>query len=384
MDVIASLPASLPLREVAGWARAVEELGFDVMHVPETTHDPFTVAALALSATDAITVRTSMVVAFPRSPMVVAYAAWDLAGFSDGRFELGLASQVRGNIVDRYSTEWSEPVARLRDYILSVRAIFHSFQTGEPLHHIGTHYRFTRLQPYFNPGPLEGAAPSIWTGGVNRRMCALAGELSDGFVCHPTNSHPRVLTGSIVPAIQNGRASVERGDVGPVIVAGPQPIMASTPELLEQAREERRSELAFLYSTPAYLPQLELFGMAELGASLSEMARRSDWSELARHLTDDVLNVLVPQGTYDELPDVLKQWYAGLCDGIVLAVPPEAFDDDGYRALVDRCRAIPAARDVGQDPIRDGVATPVHQPDWRRPPGLPVAGSGAERVPGER
>ena len=344
MDVIASLPATLPLREVAPWARSVEELGFDVMHVPETTHDPFTVAALALSVTETITVRTSMVVAFPRSPMVVAYAAWDLARFSGGRFELGLASQVRGNIVDRYSAEWSEPVARLRDYIASVRAIFHSFQTGEPLEHLGSHYRFTRLQPYFNPGPLDVAAPTIWTGGVNPRMCALAGEVSDGFVCHPTNSHPRVLMGSIVPAIQDGGASVGRSDGGPTIVAGPQPVMASTSERLQQAREERRSELAFLYSTPAYLPQLELFGLADLGAALSEMARRSDWADLGRHLTDDVLDVLVPQGTYDELPAVLEHWYAGLCDGIVLAVPPEALDDDGYRELVDRCRAIPAAR----------------------------------------
>jgi probable F420-dependent oxidoreductase len=350
MDVIASVPATLPLREVSEWARSAEHMGFDVLHVPETTHDPFTVAALALAATERITVRTSMVLAFPRSPMVTAYSAWDLARFSDGRFQLGLASQVRGNIVDRYSSEWSEPVARLRDYIGSVRAIFHSFQTGDPLHHVGPHYRFTRLQPYFNPGPLHVPPPPIWTGGVNRRMCALAGEVSDGFVCHPTNSHPRVLTESILPAIEEGRASVDRGDSGPLIVAGPQPVMAATAGGLEQAREARRPELAFLYSTPAYRPQLELFGLGDLGATLSDMAQRNDWSGLASHLTDDVLEVLVPQGTYDELPEVLEQWYAGLCHGIVLAVPPEAFADDGYRALVDRCRSIPAATQPLADP----------------------------------
>jgi probable F420-dependent oxidoreductase len=346
LDVIASLPATLALREVAGWARSVEETGFDVLHVPETTHDAFTVAALALDATESITVRTSMVVAFPRSPMVTAYAAWDLARFSDGRFELGLASQVRGNIVGRYSTAWSDPVGRLREYVGSVRAIFHSFQTGDPLEYTGSHYRFTLLQPYFNPGPLDVPAPAIWTGGVNRRMCALAGEISDGFVCHPTNSHPRVLAASIVPAIQEGRALAGRGDDGPVIVAGPQPIMASTADGLQQARDARRPEFAFLYSTPAYRPQLELFGFGDLGAALSDMARRSDWSELSRHVTDDVLDVLVPQGTYDELPDVLERWYGGVCGGIVLAVPPTAFEDEGYRALVDRCRAIPSARGV--------------------------------------
>jgi probable F420-dependent oxidoreductase len=346
LDVIASLPGTLPLAEVAAWSRSVEGLGFDVMHVPETTHDPFTVAALALAATETITVRTSMVVAFPRSPMVVAYAAWDLARFSGGRFELGLASQVRGNIVDRYSTEWTEPVARLRDYIAAVRAIFHSFQTGEPLQHLGPHYRFTRLQPYFNPGPLEVPAPTIWTGGVNRRMCSLAGEVSDGFVCHPTNSHPQVLRASILPAIDEGRVASHRPD-GPTVVAGPQPVMAATDEGLEEAREARRSELAFLYSTPAYLPQLELFGLGELGSALSEMARRSDWSQLSGHLTDEVLDVLVPQATYGDLPAVLEHWYAGLCSGIVLAVPPQAVHDHGYRSLVDRLRAIPSAQGWG-------------------------------------
>lgn len=341
MDVIASLPGTVPLAEVAAWSRSVEDLGFDVMHVPETTHDPFTVAALALAATETITVRTSMVVAFPRSPMVVAYASWDLARFSGGRFELGLASQVRGNIVDRYSTEWSEPVARLRDYVAAVRAIFHSFQTGERLEHLGPHYRFTRLQPYFNPGPLETPPPAIWTGGVNPRMCALAGEVSDGFVCHPTNSHPRVIRDSILPALEEGRLKAGRS-AGPVVVAGPQPIMAATEQGLEQAREVRRSELAFLYSTPAYLPQLELFGLGELGTSLSEMARREDWSQLSGHLTDEVLDVLVPQGTHEELPTVLNQWYAGICGGIVLAIPVEAADHDAFRELVERIRTIPS------------------------------------------
>ena len=110
--------------EIGAWAARAERLGFDVIHISETIHDPFTVAALALQHTDAVTVRTSMVLAFPRSPMITAYAAWDLAKYSGGRFQLGIASQVRGNIVGRFSAEWSEPSARLADYIRSLRAIF--------------------------------------------------------------------------------------------------------------------------------------------------------------------------------------------------------------------------------------------------------------------
>ena len=339
MEVVASWPSSSPLGGVAEWAQRAEALGFDVMHVPETIHDPFTVAALALANTETLAVRTSMVVAFPRSPMVTAYSAWDLARFSGGRFQLGLASQVRGNIVGRFSAEWSEPVARLREYIGAVRAIFTSFQSGTELLFEGEHYRFDRLQPYFNPGPIDTDPPAVWMGGVGPRMCELAGETSDGFVCHPTNSHPELLRASILPAIDAGGARSGRHDGGPRIIAGPQPIMAATKSELETVREGRRSELAFLYSTPAYRPQLEMFGLGELGGVLSQMAQRSDWDDLHRHLTDDVIQQLVPHGTYDALPDVLSEWYAGLCDGIVLTIPDDA-ESTTFRTLVERCQAI--------------------------------------------
>ena len=210
MEMVATAPAQMGPGEIGDWAARAERIGYDTIHISETIHDPFTVAAFALQRTTSLTVRTSMVVAFPRSPMITAYAAWDLAKYSGGRFQLGIASQVRGNIVGRFSAEWSEPVARLGDYIAALRAIFHSFQTGADLDYTGPHYRFDRLQPYFNPGPLEHPAPQIWTGAVNTRMCAMAGELADGFVCHPTTSHPMVLRAHILPALAEGASRADR------------------------------------------------------------------------------------------------------------------------------------------------------------------------------
>ncbi|MFC7505276.1 LLM class flavin-dependent oxidoreductase [Nocardioides sp. GCM10030258] len=337
MEIVASWPASSPLAGVGAWARRAEDLGFDVMHVSETIHDPFTVAALALANTTTLTVRTSMVVAFARSPMLTAYTAWDLARFSGGRFQLGLASQVRGNIIGRYAAPWSEPVARLSDYVAAVRASFESFQTGAELNHDGPHYPLTRLQPYFNPGPLDVAAPTIWTGGVNRGMCELAGQVADGFVCHPTNSHPTMISSAILPALQTGCERAGRSGL-PRLIAGPQPLMAASYDDLAAVRDARRPELAFLYSTPAYRPQLAMFDLEDLGEELTAMAARSDWSGLGDHLTDEVIDRLVPQGTFATLPDVLATWYAGLCDGIVLGVPDAP--DDVVRDLVRRCREI--------------------------------------------
>jgi probable F420-dependent oxidoreductase len=342
MEIIASAPARIGLSEIADWAARMERIGFDVIHIAETIHDPFTIAAMALTHTKQLTVRTSMVLAFPRSPMIVAYAAWDLAKYSNGRFQLGIASQVRGNIVGRFSSVWSEPVSRLGEYIASLRAIFHAFQTGEPLNYVGKHYRFSRLQPYFNPGPIDHPIPQIWTGGVNRRMCILAGELSDGFVCHPTNSHPDILTARILPAIAEGARAAGRKGV-PAVVANAQPMMAATRDDVEKQRGPRRAELAFLYTTPAYRRQLEDFGLAELGEALSEMARRREWGDLANHLTDEVMNRVVPQGTYQEIPDILTQWYSGLCTGLNLPVSADDAHDRQLAELVQRCKTIRGA-----------------------------------------
>ncbi|WP_372736603.1 TIGR03617 family F420-dependent LLM class oxidoreductase [Nocardioides sp.] len=344
MELVASWPAESSLSQVGDYARRVEALGFDVMHVPETTHDPFTVCALALDATQTLVLRTSMVVAFPRSPMVTALAAWDLSRFSGGRFQLGIASQVRGNIVGRYSAEWSEPVTRLRDYVLALRAIFAAFQTGEPLSYQGAVYTFDRLQPYFNPGPLPHQGPSIWTGAVNVQMTTMAGEVADGFVCHPTHSHPRVLRDLTRPALLRGAARSGREDGGPAVVVGPQPIMAASRQGLEVARENRRADLAFLYSTPAYRTQLAAFGLDDLGERLSAMAAADQWEHLDRHLNDEVIDMLVPVGTYAELPGVLEEWYSGTCAGIGLSVPAEPTDpaeDVALRDLVEACRSIP-------------------------------------------
>ncbi|WP_445167664.1 TIGR03617 family F420-dependent LLM class oxidoreductase [Mycolicibacterium sp. Dal123E01] len=301
MELVTSAPAKMGPGEIGAWAARAERLGFDVIHISETIHDPFTVAALALQHTERVTVRTSMVLAFPRSPMITAYAAWDLAKYSGGRFQLGIASQVRGNIVGRFSAQWSEPVARLADYIQALRAIFASFHTGVELDYVGPHYRFERLQPYFNPGPLDCPAPQIWTGAVNARMCAMAGELADGFVCHPTNSHPVVLRSRTLPALAEGASRAGRTHQL-AVVANPHVMTAGSRDAVEELREQRRSELAFLYSTPAYRRQLEDFGLAEVGATLSAMAQRSEWDSLPTILTNEVMNQLVPQGTYGEIP----------------------------------------------------------------------------------
>ena len=335
MKVYAGMDPRLPLTDVAAYARRVEGLGYDGLHVAETVHDGFTVALLALEHTGRLTVRTSITLAFVRSPTLTAYTAWDLATMSGGRFQLGLGSQIRQNIEGRFGMPWSEPVARMREYIDAVHALFEAFRTGEAPHIEGEHYRITRLQPYFNPGPApEITPPPLYLGGVNAGMCRLAGRRADGFVSHPTNSDPRYLHSRCRPALADGLEQAGRTWADLELVCGARVVTGATTGEIDTERERQRELLGFLYSTPAYRPTLELYGWEQLTAQLQQLIRADRWNDLRDVISDEVLDALTPTAAYPELAGLLRERYAGLADGIVLTPPDDPAHDAELGAAI--------------------------------------------------
>lgn len=332
MRVVAGMNPTMPLADVGAHAARVEALGVDALHVPETIHDGLSVALLALEHTERIEVRTSVIVAFARSPMLVASTAWDLQRFSGGRFGLGLGSQVKGNIEQRFSVAWEPPVPRMRDYIESLRAIWHAFQTGEQLDHRSPSYSFTRLQDYFDPGPIDHPHVPVYLAAINEGMCALAGEQADGFVAHPTNSSPSVLRDQLRPDIARGADRVARSIDDLMIVAAPDLIAGSDAAALVEERERKRRLLSFLYSTPAYRRALDTLGYGEQASELHRLSRDQAWDEMVAVVDDGMLDALTITGTYAELGERLLDGYAGLADA-VLVNPPEG-DTADYEAMV--------------------------------------------------
>ena len=343
MKVYTGMDPRLSLREAVTHAQRVERLGYDGLHVAETVHDALAVALLVAEHTERITVRTSVALAFTRSPTLLAYAAWDISKLSGGRFELGLGTQIRQNIEDRYGVPFgADPIGRLGDYVGAVRAAFASFASGTAPSYESAHYRVTRLQPYFNPGPDgETVAPPIYLGGVQRRACELAGAVADGFVSHPTNSNPRYLRETCLPALADGARAAGRdlATVGFETVIGTPVITGATLDAVQAERERQRRLLAFLYSTPAYATTLQLYGWDTLGPRLRELIRRDRWDDLAAVLSDEVLDTLVPCGTYEELPGLLLERFAGLGRGLVVSPPAAAGDDEAFRPVIAALQA---------------------------------------------
>lgn len=337
-QVFAATPEKMGPGEIGAYAARAEAMGFDGLHVPDAIHDGLLLSAMALSATTKLIVGTGVLVAFPRSPMTVAVASWDLQSMSGGRFELGLGTQIKQNIEQRYCARWDSPVAQLREYVQSLKAIFQSFQTGEKLDFRGEHYQFTRLQPFFNPGPIDHPDIPVLCGAIGPAMTRMVGRVADGMITHPTNTPPQYLREVCLPRLQAGFELAGKDPGNFKLILGPLTATGGNEESVAREWERMRGLLAFLFSTPAYWPSLELFGWEAKGQQLLDMTRAGEWQKMPEILDDDMLDKFVPRGTYAEIDAVLKARYGDLARRITFPVPANPADDSLAAAAIARLK----------------------------------------------
>ena len=339
VQVWASIDLALPLADVGDAARRAESLGFDGLMVPDVMTDGFLAAQAAIVATREIRVATSAIVAFARSPMVVAVAAWNLQSLSGGRFHLGLGPLIRTNIVEKYGMPWSPPAPRMRDYVRALRALFDCWQNGTRLDHRGEHYQLTRMQSFVAPPPIGHPEIPIHMAGIGPNMTAVAGELADALITHPTNVSPRFLRERARPGLARGAARVGKDPNGVRLFVNP--LVATGPDdaAVAAERERQRNLLATLYSTPSYWPTLELHGWQAIGERLNGLVRANRWDALASLLTDEMLDALMVSARWDALAPALREKYAGIADAFVLQLPNDAAGDRALAEIVAELRS---------------------------------------------
>jgi probable F420-dependent oxidoreductase len=152
------LDAALPivqLKDVPAIAKTAQETGFAALWTQETQHDPFLPCALIAEHSSSMQFGTAIAVSFARSPATLAYTAWDLSAQSDGRFILGLGTQVKAHIERRFGMTWPDSVTgKLREQIQVIRAFWDCWQNGTKLNFRGEYYKISLMSPFFNPGPL--------------------------------------------------------------------------------------------------------------------------------------------------------------------------------------------------------------------------------------
>ncbi len=322
------------LADVAETARRLEGLGFDALWALETRHNPFFPLLLSAEHTRAMKLGTSIAVAFPRSPMVLAHTAWDLQEFSRGRFILGLGTQVRGHIERRFSVAWESPGPRLREVILALRAIWNCWQNGAPLKFQGKFYSFTLMTPFFNPGPIAKPDIPIFVGGLNRYMCRLVGELCQGIHIHPLHT-VKFIREAIVPAIREGAEKAGRDCREICLSTSAFVATGKDREAVEKAKEKLRTQIAFYSSTRNYFPVLEMHGWGETARALQKKSIAGDWEGMPREITDEMLDEFAIVGSYPELVEKIQKKYVGVVDRLSLydCVPAPA-DEREWRSIV--------------------------------------------------
>ena len=322
--------APLDLGAVPADARQVDALGYHALLMEETKDDPFPVLALAASHTERVHVGTSVSIAFARSPFVAAMSAWTLQKISQGRFELGLGSQVRGHIRRRFGLEWHAPGPWMRDYVGAVRAIWRSWQTEAPLHYESERYNLNLTVPLFTPAPIEWPEIPIQVAAVNPYMCSVAAEVADGARLHPVCS-ARYIRDVLGPKLENPSRPGYEVCLKPLIAT------AAEESALRERTEVARSRLAFYVSTPAYARAFQNAGLEDLAAKMSELSKQQRWTEMSALIDDEVLHEWVVVAEYDRLADAILERYAGLIDRIEVSIPVnDERDAETLRTVVAR------------------------------------------------
>ena len=299
------------LGAVATVAPEIEATGYDGIFSFEGPHDPFFPLLLAAEHTEHVQLTTAVAIAFARNPMTLAQMAYDLQLASHGRFRLGLGTQIKPHIEKRFSMPWSQPVDRMRELVLAIRAIWATWHEGAPLDFRGEFYRHTLMTPFFNPGPSPYGLPSIFLAGVGPRMTEMAGEVADGFIVHPFGSE-RSMRELTIPAVERGATRAGRS-LADIEVAFPlMAVVADTDEELELGRAAMRPRLAFYGSTPAYKVILDVHGWGELQPELNRLSKTGDWATMSALITDEMVDAFSVQGTPDTIGAVVRERYGDL------------------------------------------------------------------------
>jgi len=322
------------LNQMPAVARFADDAGFDGIWTFETSHEPFLPLVLAAEHSSRMSVGTSIAVAFPRSPTILAQIAWDLARFSRGRFILGLGTQVKGHNERRFGVKWENPVEKMREVILAVRAIWDCWQNRTRLNFQGQFFKLNLMTPFFSPEPHQYHRIPIFVAGVNRRMCQLAGELCEGFHAHPLHS-ARYLRERVLPNIEIGLMQSRRQRHSIEISSSIFVIPTDNPAEAAKYESEIREQISFYASTPPYRPVFDLEGWGNAADELKALASRGKWSEMPALITDEMLDRFALRGTWVDLPEKVLKKYDGLLDRVSYYFPVVPGENEaGWRATV--------------------------------------------------
>lgn len=324
------------LTESGRQAKRLEGLGYNGVLTAETAHDPFFPLLLAAQETESIELMTSIAVAFSRTPMNLANIGHDLNSFSKGRFILGLGSQIRPHITKRFSMPWSKPAARMREFILAMRAIWQSWHEGAPLKFEGEFYTHSLMTPMFTPTDTDYGAPKVFLAAVGPLMTEVAGEVADGMIIHPFSTQAYIDSVTL-PAIEAGLAKAGKSREGFELSYSCFVVTGRDEEEFAASKVATQERIAFYGSTPAYKGVLDSIGMGDLQGELNTMSKQGRWKEMGTLITDDMINAFGVMGEPQEIAPEMLRRYGGFVDRTSASFPVS--NEEQRAGIIEALRA---------------------------------------------
>jgi probable F420-dependent oxidoreductase len=334
------------MRTVPQRARQLEGLGYDMVSVGETQHNPFLPLVLVAEHTQRMQFASSVAIAFPRVPHITANIAWDLSKYSGGRFVLGLGTQVKGHNERRFSVPWAPPGPRLRDYIACMRAIWDSWQNGTKPNYEGEYYQYKLTSPFFNPGPIEHPDIPIIISAVNPFNARLAGEVCDGIAIHGFSTFTYIRE-VLIPAVHEGARRAGKDPKDLQIRGGGFVVSGRTEEEVARAKERTRRQISFYASTRSYSRVMKTHGWDDEAAHLHRLSIEGKWDDMVPIVTDEMMEEFCVIGTWDELPAKMREKYAGINTQVGFGGEPQNPDEEEQvREIIAELKKIPAVGEV--------------------------------------
>jgi len=332
----------LPLRRMQDLARDASAAGFSGLVITEAGRTAYLGCAAAALAAD-LDLLTGVAVAFPRSPMVTASVAWELAEASGGRFRLGLGTQVKAHVERRYGSAFDHPGPRLREYVQALRAIFAAFR-GEELAHEGEFWKLSLLPGMWAPGSIDVADPPIDLAAVNPWMLRMAGAVADGVHVHPLNTGP-YLSDTVLPELAAGASTTGRSVTDLAVIVPTFAAPGDTPDDVRALRELARMQVAFYGSTPNYAFIFEQLGRPGTTAAIREKQKAGDLAGMAAVIDDDLLDHFCVSGDWAAVADGLIDRHEGVATRVVSYFAGTAWSRDAasLRPWGELARAVRAA-----------------------------------------
>jgi probable F420-dependent oxidoreductase len=328
------------LTNIAKAASKLERQGYDCCWTAEINHDPFLPLVLAAEHTTTIELGTSIAVAFARNPMTVANIGWDLQAYSQGRFLLGLGSQVQAHIEKRFSMPWSQPVRRMREFVQALHEIWPCWRDGTKLSFEGDFYTHKLMTPMFTPEPQPYEFPKIFVAAVGESMTEMCGEVADGLLAHAFTTKryfEQVTTPALLRGMQRaGRRRSEFELSAPVFV-----VTGIDESELAAGSVATRKQIAFYGSTPAYRKVLELHGWGDLHTELHRLSRAGEWDAMGSLIDDEILEAFAVVAPLDEVAGKIRERCDGVIDRVLVGFPTSV-PEDTVSAVLHDLRGQPA------------------------------------------